>query len=135
MTTIDAIRTGLANNLATISGLRTASEIPDNPSPPIGIVSLRSIQYNESFAKGLAVYNFIVTVIVGRAAERVAQRRLNDYCDNSGSSSVKTAIESDRTLGGSAYDCRVVSLDNIGNLLLGDATYLAAEFTVTVFAD
>ena len=135
MTTIDAIRAGLATNLARISGLRTASEIPDNPNPPTGIVSLRSIQYNESFAKGLALYNFVVTVIVGRAAERVAQRRLNDYCDNSGSSSVKTAIEFDRTLGGSAYDCRVVSLDNIGNLQLGDATYLAAEFTVTVFAD
>jgi len=132
---IDAIRSGLATNLATISGLRTAAEIPDNPSPPIAVVQLRSIDYDQAFQKGLAVYTFVVTVIVGRSAEREAQRRLNDYSDNTGSSSVKTAIQSDRTLGGSAFDCRVVSLDNIGSLQLNDAAYLAAEFTVTAYAN
>lgn len=132
---IDAIRSGLATNLATISGLRTAAEIPDNPSPPIAVVQLRQIQYDEAFQRGLAVYTFVVTVIVGRSAEREAQRRLNDYSDNTGSSSVKAAIESDKTLGGSAFDCRVVSLDNIGALQLNDATYLAAEFTVTAYAN
>lgn len=128
------IRQGIATNLATISGLRTAAELPDNPSPPIAVVSLRSIEYDGSFQKGLAVYTFTVTVIVGRVAEREAQRRLNAYSDNTGSSSVKSAIESDRTLGGSAFDVRVVSLDNIGQLQLNDATYLGADFTVTAYA-
>jgi hypothetical protein len=132
--TIDQLRIGLATNLATISGLRTSAEIPDNPSPPIAIVQLRTVEYDQAFQRGMAVYTFLVTVIVGRSAEREAQRRLNDYCDNSGVSSVKVAIESDRTLGGSAFDCRVISMDNIGNLQLGDATYLAAEFTVNTYA-
>jgi hypothetical protein len=132
--TIDQLRIGLATNLATISGLRTTAEIPDNPSPPIAIVQLRTVEYDQAFQRGMAVYTFLVTVIVGRSAEREAQRRLNDYCDNSGASSVKVAIESDRTLGGSAFDCRVISMDNIGNLQLGDATYLAAEFTVNTYA-
>ena len=133
--TIDAIRTGLANNLATIAGLRVAAEIPDNPSPPIGIVALRTVEYDQAFRRGLAVYTFVVTVVVGRAAERIAQRRLNDYCDNSGTSSIKQALESDKTLGGSAFDVRVVSMDNIGSLQLSDATYLAAEFTVIAYAN
>lgn len=132
---IDGIRSGLATNLATISGLRTASELIDNPNPPVAIVNLRSIQYDQSFAKGLVVYTFIITVIMGRAAERTAQRKLNDYCDNTGNQSIKTAVESDKTLGGNAYDVRVVSLDNIGNLQLNDATYLAAEFTVNVYSN
>jgi hypothetical protein len=135
MSTIDDMRTGLATNLARISGLRTAGELPDNPSPPIAVVNLRSIQYDQAFGKGLAVYNFVVTVIVGRAAERIAQRKLNDYCDNTGSQSVKTAIEFDKTLGGSAFDVRVVSLDNIGNIQLNEATYLAAEFNVNVYSN
>ncbi len=135
MSTIDDIRSGLATRLATITGLRTSSEIPDNPNPPIAIVNLRNVQYDQAFGKGLAVYNFVVTVIVGRAAERIAQRKLNDYCDNTGSQSVKTAIEGDKTLGGKAFDTRVVSLDNIGNLQLNDATYLAAEFSVAVYAN
>lgn len=132
---IDSLRSGLATNLATISGLRTASELVDNPSPPIALVSLRGIRYDQAFGKGLAVYNFVVTVIVGRAAERTAQRKLNDYCDNTGSQSVKTAIESDKTLGGSAFDVRVVSLDNIGSLQMGEAVYLAAEFNVDVYSN
>lgn len=128
------IRDGIATNLATISGLRTTAEIPDNPSPPIAIVQLRSIQYDQAFRKGLAVYTFTVSVIVGRVQEREAQRRLNAYSDNSGASSVKSAIESDKSLGGAAFDVRVESLDNIGSLQLNDATYLGADFTVTAYA-
>lgn len=125
----------MATRLATISGLRVASELPDNPNPPIAIVNLRNINYDQAFGKGLAVYTFVVTVIVGRAAERVAQQKLNDYLDNTGNQSIKTAIESDKTLGGAAFDTRVVSLDNIGNVQLSDATYLAAEFTVNVYSN
>lgn len=131
---IDGIRAGIATNLGTITGLRTAAELPDNPNPPVAVVQLRTIEYDQAFKRGLAVYTFSVTVIVGRAAEREAQRRLNDYCDNTGASSVKVAIESDKTLGGSAFDVRVVSLDNIGTLQANDAVYLAAEFTVTAYA-
>jgi len=131
---ITDIRAGIATNLGTISGLRVASEIPDNPSPPIAIVQLRSIDYDSSFGKGLAIYTFAVSVIVARVAERTAQRRLNDYADNDGASSVKTAIESDKTLGGAAFDCRVSTLDNIGVIQLGDADYMAADFSVIAYA-
>lgn len=132
---ITAIREGIATNLATITGLRVASEIPDSPSPPIAVVQLRNIEFDGAFGKGLATYSFTVSVIVGRVSERQAQRRLNDYSDNLGDSSVKTAIESDKTLGGSAFDCRVVSLDNIGAIEINDATYLAADFTVLAYAN
>jgi transketolase len=82
----------------------------------------------------MTTYNFAVTVIVGRAAEREAQRRLDAYI-STGASSVKSAVESDSTLGGNAYDCRVVSMDSVGSLNISDTTYLAADFTVTVIAN
>ena len=132
---ISDIRTGLATNLATISGLRTASEIPDNPSPPIAIVNLQSVNFDSAFQQGLTTYNFIVTVIVGRPAEREAQRRLDAYASSTGASSVKLAIQSDKTLDGSAYDVRVTDMTNIGAVLLGEATYLSADFAVTVYAN
>jgi hypothetical protein len=131
---ITAIRTALAKNLGTVPGLRTAAEIPDLPNPPIAVVSLNSVTYDGAFAKGLTNYNFSVTVIVGRVAEREAQRKLDAYI-STGSSSIKNAIESDKTLGGSAYDCRVVSMDSVGSLTVSDTTYLAADFTVTVIAN
>jgi hypothetical protein len=131
---ISLIRQALATNLATISGLRTAAEVPDLPNPPIAIVALRSVTYDQAFNKGMVNYNFAITVIVGRAAEREAQRRLDAYI-STGASSVKSAVESDSTLGGNAYDCRVVSMDSVGSLNISDTTYLAADFTVTVIAN
>jgi hypothetical protein len=131
---ISLIRQGLATNIATIAGLRTAAEIPDLPNPPIAVVSLSSVEYDGAFNKGLTRYNFTVTVIVGRAAEREAQRRLDAYI-STGASSVKSAVESDKTLGGNAYDCRVVAMNSVGSLNISDTTYLAADFTVAVIAN
>jgi hypothetical protein len=131
---ISLIRTRLAANLATISGLRTAAEIPDLPNPPIAVVSLDSVTYDQAYAKGMTNYTFTITVIVGRSAEREAQRKLDTYI-STGSSSIKNAIESDKTLGGNAYDCRVVSMNSVGSVTISDTTYLAADFTVTVIAN
>jgi hypothetical protein len=131
---ITQIRSGLATNLATISGLRTSAEIPDLPNPPIAIVVLDSVTYDQAYAKGMTNYNFTITVIVGRSAEREAQRKLDGYI-TPGANSVKNAIESDKTLGGNAYDCRVVSMNSVGSVTISDTTYLAADFTVTVIAN
>jgi hypothetical protein len=131
---ISQIRTALATNLATIPGLRTAAEIPDLPNPPVAIVSLESVTYDQAFAKGMTNYTFTITVIVGRSAEREAQRKLDGYI-SPGTNSVKNAVESDKTLGGYAYDCRVVSLNSVGSVTVSDTTYLAADFTVTVIAN
>jgi hypothetical protein len=132
---ITALRTAIATNLGTITGLRTSPEMPDNPNPPIALVKPTSIDYNQAFAKGMTQYSFAVVVIVGRADERTAQRTLDAYCSSTGSSSIKNAVESDKTLGGNAYDCRVSEMRNYTPIQLNDGTYLAAEFAVDVFAD
>ena len=131
---ISLIRSRLAANLATIPGLRTAAEVPDLPNPPVAIVALNSVSFDRAYAKGMTSYTFVITVIVGRAAEREAQRKLDGYI-TPGANSVKNAVESDKTLGGYAYDCRVVSMDSVGSLTISDTTYLAADFTVTVIAN
>jgi hypothetical protein len=134
LTNISQIRTGLATNLATIPGLRVSAELPDSPNPPIAIVNLEGIEYDQAMMQGLTLYNFGISVIVGRAAEREMQRKLDTYLQISGSQSVKLAIESDRTLGGVIQDLRVTNSSSIGSIIINDQTYLAAEFTVTVFA-
>lgn len=136
---ITLIRNGIGANLRTLTGLRVSETIPDSFSPPIAVLSLQSVQYNGAFntssAQGLTTYNFVVSVIVGKVAERVAQSRLDSYV-STGASSVKKAIESDRTLGGAAFDCVVSEMTNIGAVLLsGDVSYLAADFTVVVYAN
>lgn len=134
MSIINDLRDGLAKNLATIPGLRVASELIDNPSPPVALVALESVEYDQAYQNGLTLYGFTITVIVGRVAERTAQRKLDGYMQPSGEQSVKIAVESDRTLSGSAQDIRVVSAGSVGSIQVNDQTYLAAEFTVTVYA-
>ena len=135
MADISTIRDGIATNLATITGLRTAAQIPDQPNPPIAMVQLQRIAFDGAFKGGMTTYEFGVSVIVGRVAEREAGRRLDAYASSTGVSSVKRAIESNKTLSGVVYDLRVSEMQNIGAVLLGEATYLAADFAVTVFAD
>lgn len=134
MTTIDAIRSGIATNLATITGLRTTATVPESLSPPTAVVVPVSVTFDRAFRRGLDEYEISVLLFACRADARTAQNTLDDYCDPTGSQSVKTAIESDRTLAGSIQDLRVTSMRNYGPADIGGTTYLAAEFVVQVYA-
>ena len=134
MATISQIRTGLATNLAKVSGLRTSSFVPDQVNPPIAVVIPQRIMFDTAFKRGLDTMEFTIMVIVGRADERTAQNLLDGYCNTTGATSIKTAIESDRTLSGVIQDLRVTELRNIGPVVIGENTYLTAEFIVSVIA-
>lgn len=134
MGSITEIRTALATNLATVTGLRTAAELPDNPSPPIAIVNLDSVEYHTAFKNGLTTYQFTISVIVGRSAEREMQRKLDAYITPTGSQSVKAGVESNRSLSGACQDLVCSGVNSIGSITINDQTYLAAEFQVTVYA-
>ena len=135
MADVSALRTGIATNLATVPGLRTAATVPDQINPPIAVVMPASITYDLAFARsGGDEYEFSVMVIVGRVDERMAQNKLDAYCSGTVVQIIKAAIESNRTLGGQAFDCRVTSLRNYNQVSVADVTYLAAEFAVQVYA-
>jgi hypothetical protein len=127
------MRTALATNLGTISGIRTYADIPDNPAMPAAVVQLQSVTYNSAFANGLTEYSFVITAIFGRIATAPAQRNL-DALISTGDRSLKAAVESDRTLDGAAFDTRVSEMTNLTSVTIGDITYLSADFAVTVFA-
>jgi hypothetical protein len=135
MASITDLRTAIATNLATISGLRTSPTLPDNPNPPIALVTPISVSFDDVFRRGMQTYTFVVSVIVGRVDERTAQNKLDAFVSSTGSSSIKLAVESDKTLGGNAFDCRVTEMRNYGELTIGDVIYLSAEFTVLCYAN
>ena len=134
MADIAAIRAGIATNLGTITGLRTSSFVPDVLNPPVAVVRPDNIAFDTAFARGLDTLEFVVMTIVGRVDERTSQARLDAYCNSTGASSVKRAIESDRTLGGAVSDLRVTEMRNYTSVSIGDVIYLAAEFVVQVYA-
>lgn len=130
---ISLLRQGLATNLQTISGLRVVDTLPDLVNPPMAMIGLTKVNYNQQNQRSMAEYTFQVTVVVGRVSERTAQASL-DVLVAPGAGSVKYAIESDRTLGGNAYEVFVPELSAYGAVSINGIDYLSAEFSVQVFA-
>jgi hypothetical protein len=130
---ISDMRTALAKNLATISGLRVVETLPDVVNPPMAMIGLDKVAYNKQNNRSMAEYTFKVTVVVGRVSERVAQKAMDLYV-SPGKGSIKYAIESDRTLGGYAFDVFVAETAAIGSISINALDYYSAEFSVQVFA-
>jgi len=128
------IRAGLGDNLQTIAGIRVYEEVPDSPALPCAVIQLQEVDYDVTFQRGMTNYTFIVHLVVVRTTERRAQQKLDQFID-AGARSVKTAIQSDSTLGGSAFDVRVTELRDIGPTTIGDIQYMSAKFAVTVIAE
>lgn len=133
--TVSSLRAGLATALGTIANLRVYELVPDNPQHPSAIIRIDRVEFDSTMARGSDEFAFVITVVVGRADDRAAQMKLETYVAGSGSQSIKTAIESDPTLGGIAMACRVQAAQNIGSLERPDGTsLLAVDFVVSVYA-
>lgn len=134
MASIVDIRDGLAANLATITGLRALSYMPDRVSVPSAIVGEVGIVFDGAFARGLDTITISIRVYVSKASDRAGQDKLDGYLAGSGATSLKAAIQSDLTLGGACQTLQVSAVSGYGVYEVGGTDYLGAEFTVTVYA-
>jgi hypothetical protein len=133
--TITQIRSGLSTNLATISGLKTYAVIPENPMAPCAVVEFNGVTYDSAFARsGGDEYTFSVRILVHRVNATTGQDAVDEYCTPAGTRSIKAALEANKTLSGYAFDLRVTEVRNIGLTVVGETTFLTAEFPVTVYA-
>ena len=132
--TVTQIKQGIATALATISGLRSYAYQPDNLNPPFAWPMLDTVTYNGAMRGGLVTHVFTVTVVVGRAAERTAQNALDGYVGYDSATSIRAALEADRTLGGVVQNLLVESANNISTTEGNDTTYLMVDFRVVVYA-
>lgn len=117
------VRDGLKTRLQTISGLRVFDTIPENPQPPAAVVGQLDLNFDVDNARGLDLATVEVYVLVQRFDNRSGQDKLDAYLAGSGNTSIKAAIEGDKTLGGACSTLRVLSAeagtyDSGGTLLL-----------------
>lgn len=134
--TIEQIMDGLETRLATISGLRVSDISPGQISPPCAIVGVPPVtNYHATFGSGrMTLDDITVTVLVSAAVDRVGQKRLAGYANPTGSTSVKAAVEADKTLGGVVDDCIVVSFRPFGLDEVGVIGYFGGVFQLRAIA-
>lgn len=132
--TVSQVADGLKARLATISGLRTFSFQPEQVNPPVAFPVLESIDYHKAFGGGDVRMSFTIIVIVGRYVDRVAHANLDGFLSFDGATSLRAAIEGDRTLGGVAQTLIMDSSLSIGALAVAEAEFLQVSFSVLVHA-
>ena len=132
--TLSAIRTGIADRLATIPGLRVAEQIPEQINPPLAVITRQQVAYHGAFAGGSTEWTMQIQVIAGRMAEQQAQRQIDKWLSWSGPESVRAAIEADMTLGGVVHSCKVTGADALTSIQVGDAEYLGVTVNLTIYA-
>lgn len=136
MATIADLMLGIEGRLQTIDGLRTSEYVADAINPPHAIVGVPPVDY----MTGLAVpgtrltLDFTVTVLVSANLDRVGQLKLAEYAAGTGPSSVVAAVEADKSLGGVAESCQVLSFEPLGLEQVGAIGYYGGEFVLRTIA-
>lgn len=137
MSRIGDIRGAIASTLDAIEGLRAVAYEPDKISPPTAVVGDVSIDYDQTFGTAAArchKLDITVRVYVARATDRAGQDRLDEYVSPTGASSIKAALEADKTLGGTVDDLHVPSMSGYGFYEVAGTVLMGAEFAVSVLA-
>lgn len=125
---------GIATRLATISGLRSFAYQPEQVNPPVAFPILNSVEYHGAMGGGNVRMNFDVVVIVGRYVDRVAHSLLDGYVSYSGATSLRAAIEGDRTLGGVVQTLVMENSTEISTVSVADGDFLQVSCSITVHA-
>lgn len=134
--TIAELRAGLATNLGTIADVQVSAYMLSSPTPPAAHVFPEEVTYDKAMQRGLDLYTFTVQMFVGLVSDIGAQKKLDTFLAPTGATSVKAAIEADRTLGGKCDDLRVTTATGYKVYQLAGQTgaVLGAEWSVTIMA-
>jgi hypothetical protein len=130
---MSAIRAGLKANLDAIDGYQWSAYKLANATPPCGFVWVGPMAYDLAMGQDGDDLTMMLTVYVALVSDIGAAKKLEPLLDTSGASSVKTAIEADRQLGGVISDLRVV--DHAGEqtyVIEGRGLALGTDFTIRV---
>ena len=127
------VRDNLKTALQTISGMRVFDYVPDSTNIPtnnaFAIVGQLSRNYDYTLNRGFDSASCQIIVVVGRMSERNGQERLDGLLASSGSTSIKAAVEVDKTLGGAVQTLRVVSASP-GTITSANIDYLSYQYSV-----
>jgi hypothetical protein len=132
--TVQDIREGFAANLRALDGYQVSPYMLTNFTPPVVWVSRCDIEYDRSMGRGHDFWTFTIQAVTGLVVDVGAQQKIDQLLAPSGPTSVKAAIEADRTLGGTVANLQVTGSNGYRQVAAEGQTYLLAEWTVELYA-
>ena len=134
MTSLADIRQGLAANLQALPGVEVYEREGGMVNVPCAVVLTPTIDYHQSFSSaGLVRYEFRVMVLVQSSDSDQSGVDLDTYADPTSPTSVRAAVESDRTLGGIADDLICTAFRPLSSEEVAGIGYWGGDFAVTVY--
>ncbi|KFU81013.1 hypothetical protein BB31_11570 [Amycolatopsis lurida NRRL 2430] len=116
----------------TIEGLRCFPFVPDAISPPAWFVAEVEVEYDTTFGRGMDTVYLTCRLLVSHATDRTGQEQLDGYLVGIGPRSVKTALETDQSLGGTCDAVRVQRCSGYGLYEHNGNQYYGAEWRVLI---
>lgn len=145
MSSLAAIRVGLVTNLNTLKttyrDMQISPYVLSNPTLPTiwvkptpgAVTEYHQAMETMGNPDGQIMWSITVQAFVGAGSDKTAQILLDELLATSGTSSIKAAIEADKTLGGAAEDLIVRRCISYQEYQRTDGTLaLGAEWLVEV---
>lgn len=130
------IREGLRVRLDTVPDVQaSAYRISNYTAPVLMVMGPEDIEYHQAMQNGHDQWMLVVMAFAGLVSEEGAQRTLDKFIPATGTSSVKAAIEADKTLGGLGLRVIVESCTGYREYQVGGQAVLGAEWRVRIEAD
>lgn len=132
---LNAVALGLAANASTVPELNALDWVPDSVPDNAFLVGEMDITFDRTFGRGCDELIVTCRVLVARSDDKSGQQKLRTFMRGGGVTSVKKAIESDKTLGGKCDSLHVRSAKGNRLFTVGEARYYGVEFEVFVIGD
>lgn len=129
---ITAVRLGLAEAANAIEDLNCYGFTPGQAPEPCFYVGRVEIDWDSAMGRGMDDLTVYCRVFTGRADDEAGQASLNAYLKGSGPTSLKAALQADRTLGGACLTMRVQRVDGYRMFEHAGTEYFGAELTIAV---
>jgi len=130
---VGAVNLGIATAASEITGLNCYGVKPDSIVEPAFYPRRTDIHYDESMGRGQDRIAGTWHLLVSRSDDEAGQAVMNSFLKGAGASSLKAAIQADRTLGGACVTLRVVKAEAHRMITVGETEYYGAEISIDVY--
>jgi hypothetical protein len=139
MSKLKDIRTALADQLQTMTGVAASPYVPDSITPPLLAIKSGDTNYvnYEATMDGVQEYNLEVLILLAYTpSTEAAQAAVDDLIDGGpqedGSVGIIPAIQGDPTLGGEVDYIEANGVTKVGLLEISGQSYFSARVSLAV---